>query len=72
MFRILFQFCSCENKIRTVWFLQTDRGGHTMHKLIENPTRLNELCSTVAIVGSTGFFLFVIALGMAQSLRGLV
>ncbi|WP_430474794.1 hypothetical protein ACQ0MK_03170 [Thalassospira lucentensis] len=43
-----------------------------MLKLIENPTRLNELCSTVAVVGSTGFFLFVIAVGMAQSLRGLV
>lgn len=43
-----------------------------MLKLIENPTRLNALCSTLAVVGSTGFFLFVIALGMAQTLRGLV
>ena len=43
-----------------------------MLKLIENPTRLNELCSTVAVVVSTGFFLFVIGLGMAQTLRGLV
>ncbi len=43
-----------------------------MLKLIENPTRLNELCSTLAVVGSAGFFLFVIAIGMAQTLRGFV
>ena len=43
-----------------------------MMKLLENPKRLNELCSTVAVVGSTGFFLFVIGLGMAQTLRGLI
>ncbi|HBN51258.1 MAG TPA: hypothetical protein DD465_19265 [Thalassospira sp.] len=43
-----------------------------MMKLLENPNRLNELCSTVAVVGSTGFFLFVIGLGMAQTLRGLI
>jgi len=43
-----------------------------MMKLLQNPRRLNDVCSTVAVVGSTGFFLFVIVLGMAQTLRGLI
>ncbi|MFH1805186.1 MAG: hypothetical protein ABID63_09905 [Pseudomonadota bacterium] len=43
-----------------------------MMKLLENPTRLNDICSTVAVVGSTGFFLFVIGLGMAQTFRSLI
>jgi len=69
-------FCSNFVLVRTkqdqYGFFRQIEEDTAMMKLLENPNRLNELCSTVAVVGSTGFFLFVIGLGMAQTLRGLI
>ncbi len=36
-------------------FLRQIEEDFTMQNLLDNPDRLNALCSTVAVVGSTGF-----------------